>query len=189
MTLVPLIALIWSTDSSEGLVKHQSKVDEHVKPTLPLESVCFPRLPIVMPSLVTSTAPALLAVIQSCWVQIGLCTVGLAEPGVQRMPCAESASCFTKAKPLKGAPLQLASSYNNVLGDWQGKNPCSIYLLDVDKIISSNLSHPACNVNDLSIWPFAAEHKGIEGSSSSHAMLSFSRANDPIADIRTKCRP
>ena len=59
--------------------------------------------------------------------------------------------------------VQYSSSYNNQPESWYREKPCSVFILDVNAIITTNLSLPACDVDDLRIWPFAEEHRGIEG--------------------------
>ena len=72
----------------------------------------------------------------------------------------------------KAALLQFSDGYNVDPGAWVEKKACSIHLLNVDKIIHTNLSFPACNVDDLSVWPFAEDGKGIEGNACSCNLAS-----------------
>ncbi len=124
---------------------------------------------------VTLTQVALVWLIQACCLPTSLSTVPPQRP---------DSSIWSSGGPaladsghianLSFLSLQLTSSYNNDPDNWIPQKSCSIFLLDVDKILTANLSHPVCNVNDLKIWPFAEDHKGIEGMGSNMALLILS---------------
>ncbi len=122
---------------------------------------------------VTLKQVVLVWLIQACCLQTSLSTVPPRSPDGSILVCWWHSAFWQLACSFSiFLYLQLTSSYNNDPDNWIPQKSCSIFLLDVNKIIT-NLSHPACNVDDLKIWPFAEDHKGDEGTNVLHRFVEF----------------